>query len=284
MKLAVAIITNNSILSSQLLKSISFADEIIVIQDSISVILDSTSVIPGLTWNPGTVTRHSGLDPESRNSANVILAKAGIHLDQNKKSKIKYISHPLNSDFSAQRNFALEQTKADWVLFVDDDEYVGSELQREIIETLKDPKCSGYCIRRKDVIFHQPLSHGETGNIKILRLAKRSAGNFFRTVHEVWKIKGRVGELASPLYHRKDHFVSAFSNRMGKYSPIDAKYLNLENKPFSWFRLIFYPLLKFKVNYFFKAGILDGTAGLFLAYLMAVQSLTVRTFQWENQN
>ena len=59
--------------------------------------------------------------------------------------------------------------------------------------------------------------------------------------------------------------------------------LTIEGKPFSWFRLLFYPLAKFKLNYIFKAGFLDGTAGLFLAYLLAVQSLSVRVFQWQQR-
>ena len=70
---------------------------------------------------------------------------------------------------------------------------------------------------------------------------------------------------------------------MALYGQIDSKILVSEHKPFSWFRLFIYPLAKFKQNYLFKAGFLDGTAGLFQAYLLAVQSLSVRVFQWEQR-
>lgn len=199
------------------------------------------------------------------------------------KGKYKIFSRPLSGDYSAQRNFGLQKATSEWVLFVDDDEYVGIELAREITSILATSKFSGYLIPRTDVVFHQRLLHGETGNMKLLRLACRTAGKFYRPVHETWKIAGRVGELTSPLYHIKDHFISEFIGRMESYGQIDAKILARENKPFSWFRLLAYPLAKFKYNYFLKAGFLDGIPGLFLAYLMGVQSLTVRVFQWENQ-
>ena len=40
------------------------------------------------------------------------------------------------------------------------------------------------------------------------------------------------------------------------------------------------PLAKFIFNYKMKLGFLDGCLGLFQAYLMSVQSLSVRVFQW----
>lgn len=241
MTLTAAIISRKTNLNPLLLKSLSFADEILIVVDS----------------------------------------PLSLPVKTNRKTKIYH--RPLNEDFAAQRNFVLQKAKSDWVLFVDDDEYVGTELAREIKSVLASNKFSGFLIPRLDVVFHQPLLHGETGQLKLLRLARRQAGRFTRSVHETWKITSVVGELASPLYHQKDYFISGFLGRLIHYGPIDAQMLKLENKPFSWFRLIFYPVLKFKMNYFWRGGFLDGLAGLFLSYLMGVQSLSVRVFQWEKQ-
>jgi len=68
---------------------------------------------------------------------------------------------------------------------------------------------------------------------------------------------------------------------MIRYSPLDAGQLSQENKPFTYWRLQFNPKAKFIQNYFLKLGFLDGYLGLFQAYLMSVQSLTVRVFQWQ---
>ena len=163
-------------------------------------------------------------------------------------------------------------------------EYIGTELAEEIKQIPPESSFSGYLLRRIDVCFHQPLLHGENGNTKLLRLARKSAGKFTRPVHEKWLISGKVGELSSPLYHLKNNFVSAFIGRMSYYSDIDAMVLTKERKPFSYLKLFLYPFAKFIQNYFLRRGYIDGTAGLILAYLMSVQSLTVRIFQWTKRN
>jgi (heptosyl)LPS beta-1,4-glucosyltransferase len=205
-----------------------------------------------------------------------------------KKSKkvegVSYYFRPLGNDFASQRNFALEKAHGDWVLFVDDDEYVGTELSREIKESIQKSNYVGYFIKRIDVCYHQPLLHGETGSIKLLRLARRTAGKYSRPVHEIWQVTGKIGELSSPLYHAKDGLAGSFITRMSQYADIDADALIKENKPFSYTRLLLNPKAKFIQNYFGRLGFMDGTVGLIVAYLMSVQSLTVRVFQWTKRN
>ena len=186
------------------------------------------------------------------------------------------------TDFSTARNSGLSKARNDWVLFVDDDEVVSQELADEIKTAINPPSLfSGFYIRRLDKYHGQVLHHGETGNTKIIRLGKKSAGRFFRPVHEVWKINGLVGALKNALIHERGELVAPFMDRMIRYSPLDAGQLTRENKPFTYWRLILNPKAKFILNYFLKFGFLDGYLGLFQAYLMSVQSLTVRVFQWQ---
>ncbi len=192
----------------------------------------------------------------------------------------KIIFNKLNSNFSDQRNLGLSRAKNDWVLFVDDDETVSKELADEIKQASRDENISGYYLKRIDRYHDQVLHHGETGNIKIVRLGRRSSGKFDRPVHEIWQIKGKVGVLNNSLIHERGDLVSTFVDRMAFYGPIDAKELTKENKPFTYWRCLLNPKGKFLANYFLKLGFLDGLLGLFQAYLMGVQSLTVRVFQW----
>ena len=186
------------------------------------------------------------------------------------------------TDFSAARNSGLSKAKNDWVLMVDDDEVVSRELADEIKAAINPMSLfSGFYLKRLDKYHSQILHHGETGNTKIIRLGKKSAGHFSRPVHEVWRINGSIGLLKNPLIHERGELVKPFVDRMIRYSPLDAKQLSQENKPFTYWRLLFNPKAKFIQNYFFKLGFLDGYLGLFQAYLMSVQSLTVRVFQWQ---
>lgn len=196
---------------------------------------------------------------------------------------ITYYFHPLNNDYAAQRNFALSKAKGDWVLFVDDDEIVSPALGKEIQNIDQSTNFEGFYLPRIDVVFHDRLLHGETGNTQIVRLGRRKSGKFQRKVHEVWQIKGRLGVLNNPLYHIKDNFVSEFIPRISQYAPIDSFSLSNESKPFTLWRLFVLPPAKFVRNYFVNLGFLDGYPGLFQAYLMSVQSLSVRIFQWNHE-
>lgn len=230
-------------LLKQAIASVSFADEVIILWDT-----DSAEELPSFS------------------------------------SKIKVIKHSLNKSFAAHRNFALKHALGDWVLFLDSDEQVSAKLARQIQTAIqKDSKTKGYLIPRQDIYFNQKLNNGETGEIKILRLACRNAGKFVRAVHESWDINGEIKTLSSPILHYRQSLTTPFVDRMILYSPLDAVELDREGKPFTYWRLILYPLAKFVQNYVLKLGLLDGLLGLFHAYLMSVQSLTVRVYQWENR-
>ena len=53
-----------------------------------------------------------------------------------KKQNAKVIEHSLNNNFGAQRNFAIEKVNNDWILFIDADETVTQELRNEILSIL----------------------------------------------------------------------------------------------------------------------------------------------------
>lgn len=198
-------------------------------------------------------------------------------------ARVKIYHRPLGTDFASQRNFALDKAKGDWVLFVDSDEVVPASLAQEIKRSINRGGFDAFLLPRQDIFYSQRLRYGETGQIKLLRLAKRSAGRFHRSVHENWHIQGRVGELTEPLLHYKKDLTTGFIDRLRLYSPIDAHSLDQESKPFSIFRLFLNPPAKFFLNYIVRRGYFDGLLGLFHAYLMSVQSFTVRVFQKEAQ-
>lgn len=207
-----------------------------------------------------------------------------IKNSKNINQKIKVHHTSFDKGFSGLRNYGLKKSTGDWVFQVDTDEVVSTQLASEIKEKILNNNFDGFFVRRIDTCYHEVQLHGEVGNTKILRLAKRKSGKFVRPVHEYWKIDGKIGELVNPLYHSKDKFISEFLDRISVYGPIDAKALSKEGKHFSYLRLFVNPKAKFILNYFIKQGLRDGITGLFQSYLMSVQSLSVRVFQWTLQN
>lgn len=206
-----------------------------------------------------------------------------------KKRKTVIFSRPLNNDFAAQRNFGLAKAKGEWVLFVDSDEVVTPSLREEVLSKVqvknqklengnkeRDENTAGYFIKRTDYLFGRELKHGETAGVRLLRLARRDAGIWKRPVHEVWEVKGTIGVLEQPLLHYPHPNVAQFLSDINRYSTLNAAYLHSRHVSVPWWHIIAYPSGKFFMNYVVKCGFLDGVPGLILAVMMSFHSFLSR--------
>jgi glycosyltransferase involved in cell wall biosynthesis len=214
------------------------------------------------------------IDDESTDDTRVI----------SEKYRAKFIVHSLHEDFAGQRNFGLSEAKGQWVLFVDSDEIITNDLNVEIKnKTSKLGNCVGYYIKRQDEMWGKTLRHGETANVRLLRLARKDAGIWVRPVHEVWDVKGNVAELTNPLIHYPHPTVREFLSNVNRYSTVNANVFFDEGVRVNFFSVITYPVGKFIYNYFFRAGFLDGMPGLVIALMMSFHSFLTRGKIWELQ-
>lgn len=196
---------------------------------------------------------------------------------------INVFIHTLDNNFSQQRNYGLSKAKHEWVLFIDADERVSPSLRDEIIQLTKNPiiQYNGFYLKRLDSMWGEILEHGEVGNIKLLRLARKDGGKWIGTVHEVWQIKGDTGELKNPLLHYPHQSITEFLQEINFYTTLRAQELFKEKIHVSWMQIIAYPKAKFLVNYFLKLGFLDGIQGILVALFMSFHSFLVRGKLWQ---
>jgi len=187
----------------------------------------------------------------------------------------------LADDFAAQRNFGLSKAKGEWVLFVDSDEIITNELKKEILDvTGKKSDYPGYYLKRDDFLFGKFLKHGETGMVRLLRLAKKDRGVWKRPVHEVWDIQGKTGELHNPILHYPHPNVAQFLDDINRYSTLNADYLYTQKVRVRWWHIPVYPKMKFFLNYVWHQGFRDGTPGAIVAILMSFHSFLTRAKLW----
>ncbi len=180
----------------------------------------------------------------------------------------------------------MEKASGNWILFVDADERVSEALASEVssikYQVLR--KYNGFYIKRRDYMWGKELRHGETGSIKLLRLAKKNAGEWKGKVHEEWEIKGSVREFKSSILHYPHPTISEFLKEINYYTDIRVKELFEKGVKSNFISILFYPAAKFLNNYFFKLGILDGMQGLVFAIMMSFHSFLVKGKLWHLWN
>jgi len=87
--------------------------------------------------------------------------------------KVKVIQNPFEN-FTAQKSFALKQATNDWVLFLDADEIVSDALQNEIKETVaSDTDISAFWFYRQFMFQNEKLNYSGWQTDKNYRLFRK---------------------------------------------------------------------------------------------------------------
>jgi glycosyltransferase involved in cell wall biosynthesis len=201
---------------------------------------------------------------------------------QKKNQKIKFYQRSLNRNFAKQRNFALEKTSNNWVLFVDADEYITDELAAELTQYIDNPLhgINGFFIQRKNYMWGKEMRYGEMGSDFLLRFARKDKGLWKRKVHEYWDIKGNKKRLKNCIVHNPHGNLSEFLNTIKYFSKLHAQANRKEGKKSSIFKIIFWPLGKFLYNFIYRKGFLDGIEGLIVALVMSFNSYLAWSSLW----
>jgi glycosyltransferase involved in cell wall biosynthesis len=173
--------------------------------------------------------------------------------------------------FAAQKNFAIEQSRGEWILSLDADERVTPELARRIRAILADPGAAdGFRIPRRNIFWGVWVRHGGLYPDDQLRLFRRAAGRFVaQGVHESVRVEGRVEALREPLLHASYRDLEDFVRRSNRYSTLAAADWLRQGRPVRRADLILRPLGRFVSMYIMHLGFLDGWRGLVLAILYA---------------
>lgn len=199
------------------------------------------------------------------------------------------------TDWATQRNWALDNLpiRNEWVLFLDADERISSELAEEIKETLKNVphEVSGFYINRRFVFLKRWLKHGGYNPNWVLRLVRRNKTRVLPAgSSEYFKVKGKILKLKSFIIHEDKKNLSFFISKHNKISELQVKKLvdktkildedrekayAIEGRYRVWLKenilsrlpLFLRPFFIFTYRYFLKLGFLDGKEGLIYYFL-----------------
>jgi glycosyltransferase involved in cell wall biosynthesis len=214
--------------------------------------------------------------------------------------------------YAAQKNSAIDKATGDWILSLDADEEVDSELAEELTGRNSDGsvvrktnsrewcltldsaarsdvvkgKPNGFLLSRKNFFLGRWIKHGGFWPDLKMRLFGRGLGHFEeRAVHETIRVSGRVVAInRGALIHHSYPTLSDYIEHMNRYSSLSAEMVVAKANGkvrFSVINIVLRPLATFVYNYFFRLGFLDGREGLLLHLYHAVYVSWKYSKAWE---
>jgi len=185
--------------------------------------------------------------------------------------------------FAGTKNQAVEAASGDWILSVDADEIITSELRDEILQQVESADHQGYLVPRLLFFCNQPVRYGGNYPDYQLRLFRKNAGRFVETpVHEYVKLSSKPGKLKNHMLHYSYRTMFDYWARLNRYTELDAEKKFKQGKRFRFYR-IFVLQLEIVKRLFLRMGVLDGFPGIFYHIFSAVSSLVKYAKLWEYQ-
>lgn len=173
-----------------------------------------------------------------------------------------------------QKNFALTQTKYDYLLSLDGDEALSTELRASILEIKKNWHYDGYYCHRLNNYCGQWIKHSDWYPDRKLRLFKKSSGSWQgMNPHDRFTLKNpkNLGKLKGDLLHWIYRDYEEHNQKVEDFSTIAANaYFDLGKKSSLW-KIIYRPIWAFFKAYFLRLGFMDGLNG----FIICVQTYNV---------
>lgn len=186
----------------------------------------------------------------------------------------KFLCHPMDEGFAGQRNFALRQTEAEWVLFLDADERITPELALEIQTVVKKNEQYAYEILRNNVVFGQRVSHGGYSPDYSLRLYPRTAITWQGIVHEQAKVNLPILKLKNGMLHYTYTSWDRYFFKFNQYTSLMAEQMEKRGKKARITDFVIRPWFAFFRFYILKSGWRDGKMGYILSVYHAFYTMS----------
>ena len=194
-----------------------------------------------------------------------------IILDSGSDDETENISQKYNARFihqdwlgyGPQKQKAVELARHDWVLCLDADERISSELALAIQGELESPQHQAYQFPRCNRFMGRWLKHGEGYPDLSIRLFNRNIAQWSdAVVHEAVQSTVSPGTLDGDLLHDSAISLQRYLEKQNLYTSLQADELLLAGKSAGAGKLLFNPLFRFLKFYIFRLGFLDGVPGL----------------------
>jgi len=178
--------------------------------------------------------------------------------------------HPW-AGFAAQKNFASDQARHDWILSLDADEELNADARQAIREwKLSAPAAVGYRFARRARYLGRWILHsGWYPDYKVRLFDRRRARWNSAYVHESVVVDGPVATLPGEILHYTCDSLDEHRQRIEFYTDLAAREMFDRGEHAGPLRRLLVPPWVFIHTFFFRLGLLDAYEGFLIAWMAA---------------
>lgn len=187
------------------------------------------------------------------------------------KHKIRFIKHAFEGHIQ-QKNWAISQAKFPHVLSLDADEILSDELKKSIAEVKKNWQHDGYSFNRLTNYCGSWIRHcGWYPDVKLRLWDSRKGSWTGENPHDCYVLQpgSTQKHIAGDLFHYSYYSIADHITQVNKFTDIAAKELFRKGRKSYITDIILRPVWKFKRDYIFKLGFLDGYNGFVICMISA---------------
>ena len=176
------------------------------------------------------------------------------------------------TDYSDQKNFANALALHPYILSLDADEALSTDLRELILQRKKGGLKGVYRFPRLTNYCGTWVKHGGWYPDRKIRLFPRDGTTWIgEHVHEELQLSPEIPihDLKADLLHYSYHTVSDHRDRIDRYSSLHAQRMHAAGNKATPIKRWLSPVFKFFQGYFLQLGLLDGTAGFNIAWYSA---------------
>lgn len=186
--------------------------------------------------------------------------------------------------YSATKQLAVSYCSNDWILWIDADEALSSELSDALKNFNDDQHAPAYSAPRRANFLGHWINHSGWYPGRIERLFNKHLARFSdKDVHEHLVFNGQSGKLNNDILHYTDPDIRHYFEKFNNYTSLAAGELAAKGRKAGLADILIRPPFLFFKMYILRAGFRDGLAGFILASFSSMYVFVKYCKLWEKQ-
>lgn len=127
----------------------------------------------------------------------------------------------------------------------------------------------GFYVKRAFYFSNKKVNYSGFQRDKVIRLFLKEYATYKGVVHEKIAAKGKIGFFKNKIDHFSYRSYNHYISKMNHYGALRSQQFFKEGRKVNFFHILIKPCARFFIHYFIRLGFLDGFTGLIFAKIQA---------------